>query len=119
MYQTYKLHQRLKTKLKQYKAIDGCRNIWISKPSYNSRGVGIFCFNQLKEAFNGNSYKRQSCPKIVQKYIETPSLIQNRKFDIRQWVFVSSFDPLEVFIYKRAYLRICSKDFDLAQYEDI
>jgi glutathionylspermidine synthase len=114
IYQTYKTHKRLKQKLQQYQAIDGCRNIWISKPSYNARGVGIFCFNQLKEAFNGNSHKRQSCPKIVQKYIETPNLMHNRKYDIRQWVFVSSFDPLEVFIYKRAYLRICSKDFDLA-----
>ena len=59
------------------------------------------------------------CPKIVQKYIEKPFLINNRKFDIRQWVFVSSFDPLEVFIYKDAYMRICSKDFELEMFEDI
>jgi len=41
-----------------------------------------------------------------------------RKFDVRQWVFVNSFDPLEVFIYKKAYLRICGADFDLSHYDD-
>lgn len=32
---------------------------------------------------------------------------------------MSSFDPLDVFIYKKAYLRICAKDFDLEFIEDI
>jgi tubulin monoglycylase TTLL3/8 len=54
------------------------------------------------------------CPKIVQKYIERPLLINKRKFDIRQWVYVNSFDPLEVMIYNQAYLRICSKEFDIS-----
>ena len=67
----------------------------------------------------GNQNNRSMCPKVVQKYIEKPCLINNRKFDIRQWVFVSSFEPLEAFVYKRAYLRICSKDFDIEQFNDI
>lgn len=62
------------------------------------------------------------CPKIVQKYIERPFLLEvdheKRKFDIRQWVFVSSFDPLQVFIYRKAYLRICGADFQMSMYED-
>ena len=41
-----------------------------------------------------------------------------RKFDLRQWVFVNSFDPLHAFIYKRAYLRICGAHFDLGQFDD-
>ena len=41
-----------------------------------------------------------------------------RKFDLRQWVYVNSFDPLSVFIYKKAYLRICGAHFDLSQFED-
>ena len=41
-----------------------------------------------------------------------------RKFDLRQWVYVNSFDPLSVFIYKKAYLRICGAHFDLAHFED-
>lgn len=34
-------------------------------------------------------------------------------------MFVTNFEPLEVFIYKKAYLRICSKDFDIYQFDDI
>lgn len=113
MYQAYKIHNLMKRKFEQYRSIDGNSNVWISKPSYNARGVGIFCFNQMRDAFNGNQNKKQMCPKIVQKYIEKPFLLDKRKFDVRQWVFVSSFDPLEVFVYKKAYLRICGKDFDL------
>ena len=41
-----------------------------------------------------------------------------RKFDLRQWVYVNSFDPLSVFIYKKAYLRICGAHFDLTHFED-
>ena len=41
-----------------------------------------------------------------------------RKFDIRQWVFVSSYDPLKVYVYKKAYLRICSSSFDLKDISD-
>jgi tubulin monoglycylase TTLL3/8 len=64
------------------------------------------------------------CPKIVQKYIERPYLLRfgendNRKFDIRQWVFVNSFDPLDVYIYRKAYLRICAQNYDVDQFSDL
>lgn len=48
------MHKKLKRNLRQYKEIDGDNNVWISKPSYNARGVGIFCFDQLKDAYMGN-----------------------------------------------------------------
>lgn len=65
MYQAFKIHQTLKSRVNQYRSIDGVGNVWISKPSYNARGVGIFCFDQIKEAFNGNQNKKTMCPKIV------------------------------------------------------
>jgi hypothetical protein len=40
-YKALKLHQSLFKAYPQYH-IDGKENIWISKPSYNARGVGIF-----------------------------------------------------------------------------
>ena len=39
-----------------------------------------------------------------------------RKFDIRQWVLVTSFDPLIVYMYNDMYLKLCGSEFTL---EDI
>lgn len=80
----------------------------------------------MKDVFNG-SIKKSPAPKIVQKYIEKSLLIKGlnpndatdlRKFDIRQWVYVSSFEPLKFYIYKSAYLRICGSPFDLNDIQD-
>jgi tubulin monoglycylase TTLL3/8 len=42
-----------------------------------------------------------------------------RKFDFRQWVLVLSWDPLDVLVFDACYLKICSSDFDLIEYQDI
>ena len=45
-----------------------------------------------------NSYTKKTW--VIQKYIENPMLIMNRKFDIRVWVVISSWNPLRIYIYK-------------------
>ena len=42
-FQMLKINKQLEEFIPQYKAIDGSHNIWIVKPSYNARGVGIYC----------------------------------------------------------------------------
>ena len=42
---------------------------------------------------------------IVQKYIEQPQIILGKKFDIRQWVLVTSLNPLTVYIWRQPYIR--------------
>ena len=37
-------------------------------------------------------------PKVCQKYIEHPALLNGRKFDIRYIVLVRSMNPLEIFL---------------------
>ena len=36
-----------------------------------------------------------------------------RKFDIRTWVLVTSWDPLEAFVFDEGYLRVCPQNFTL------
>ena len=90
----------------------GERNVWILKPGTNSRGSGIQCHNSLPEILHGC---RNVPNRIVQKYIERPLLLSSgKKFDIRQWVLVTSFNPLQAFIFNDAYLRLCSLPFDIS-----
>lgn len=93
-------------------AMGGFRNIWVVKPSAQSRGRGIFCSNRLDfvlSVFQGSARDKY----VVQKYIERPLTIQNIKFDIRQWVLVQMC-PMTIWFYKDSYLRFSSSALDLS-----
>ena len=42
--------------LAQYRQIDGVKNIWIVKPSYNARGLGIHCANKLSQIIQDKNH---------------------------------------------------------------
>ena len=42
------LHAKMGRQFSQYKSIDGVHNVWVVKPSYNSRGLGIYLSNKIK-----------------------------------------------------------------------
>ena len=46
---------------------------------------------------------------IIQKYIESPLLINKRKFDIRVWVLLTQ--DAEVHFFKEGYLRTSSQEY--------
>eukprot|EP00826_Nyctotherus_ovalis_P011037 TRINITY_DN12881_c0_g1_i1.p1 TRINITY_DN12881_c0_g1~~TRINITY_DN12881_c0_g1_i1.p1 ORF type:complete len:172 (+),score=50.77 TRINITY_DN12881_c0_g1_i1:62-577(+) len=50
---------------------------------------------------------------IVQKYIENPLIVLDRKFDIRQWVLVTSWNPLKIWIYNEMYIRFGAEDYNV------
>lgn len=136
IYKICKYHKLLKQSLPQY-SIDGSKNIWIVKPSYNARGFGIYLVDSLKDLLQSGKKGQQ---KIVQKYIERPFLLKIRKdqapenpqlsksprnlqyslrkFDIRQWVMVTSIEPLIIFTFSDFYLRICGSEFNLDDIND-
>jgi tubulin monoglycylase TTLL3/8 len=75
IYKICKYHKLLRKVFPQYK-IDGTRNIWIVKPSYNARGFGIYLVDTVKELVQSG---KKGQHKIVQKYIERPYLLKVKR----------------------------------------
>lgn len=96
--------------------ISGDKNIWILKPGYKSRGRDIALFNRLDDI--RSSTANSQCW-VIQKYIENPLIIQNKKFDIRQWVFITDFDCLKVYIYNECYLRFSVEDWSISDIDNL
>ncbi|TMW58367.1 hypothetical protein Poli38472_009926 [Pythium oligandrum] len=90
------------------------RNVWIVKPAGMSRGRGIRVFNNLEALLEyADVENHKECQWVAQKYIENPLLICKRKFDIRQWVLVTDWDPLTVWFYDDCYLRFSSEEYSM------
>ena len=90
--------------------INGQNNIWIVKPGQKSRGRGITVHRTYDSIIK--TIKESKGRQVVQKYIENPLIIDSRKFDIRQWVLVTDWNPLTIWAYKENYVRLAAKDYD-------
>ena len=95
--------------------------VWIVKPGENTnRGTGIAVVStvsQLQKEFNYRPNGAVAGGKrtfIVQKYLETPLLLNRRKFDIRCYVLITSINSVvQAYFYQEGYLRTSSKEFTL------
>jgi len=91
---------------------DISKNLWIVKPAAKSRGRGISTFRDLPKLLKyveaGNGLSTQW---VVQKYMELPLTIANRKFDLRQWVLVTDWNPLTIYFYDECYARFSVEEY--------
>lgn len=92
--------------------LDGLQNIWVLKPAGKSRGRGIQLSARLENILEIGVGRGAEARWIAQKYMENPLIIQGKKFDIRQWVVVTRWNPLSVWFYKDCYLRFSFADYD-------
>lgn len=67
--------------------------------------------NSPKKGASSSAYKIKHNTFIIQKYIEKPLLLFNRKFDIRVWVLLDQDHDL--YFFKEGYLRTSSSEFSI------
>ncbi|KAI8825142.1 tubulin-tyrosine ligase family-domain-containing protein [Fimicolochytrium jonesii] len=78
--------------------------LWIMKPPASARGQGI----RVVKDFAKVPRKK---PLVVSRYIMRPYLIGGRKFDIRLYVAVTSFEPLRIYLYQDGVVRFASEKY--------
>ncbi|GFH51855.1 hypothetical protein CTEN210_08330 [Chaetoceros tenuissimus] len=79
-------------------------NFWIMKPVGMSRGRGISIINDIAQV-------KYSTPTVIQRYLPNPLLFDGFKFDLRLYVLVTSFTPLEAFLYREGFARFGSRKY--------
>ncbi|KAI9143979.1 putative tubulin tyrosine ligase protein [Paraphysoderma sedebokerense] len=107
------------------------KSVWIMKPVGKAQGKGIFLINRLSQISQWKKDPRlmarnengdmQEGPEayIIQKYIEKPYLIGGKKFDIRIYVLVTSFNPLTVYIHRNGFCRFSNSEYSLEDISNI
>lgn len=102
-------------------ARDG-HDLWICKPSSGScgRGIRLCHYKEVKNLPMTHNSKNVLGERVlrqrvwnVQEYIADPLCIEGRKFDLRVYVLVTSFDPLRVYVFREGLCRICTQEYDL------
>lgn len=80
------------------------KKMFILKPTASSCGRGI-------RVVQGHSKFIHREDTIVSFYLERPLLINEKKFDLRIYVLVSSFNPLRVYIYEEGLARFATEPY--------
>ncbi|TNN17190.1 Tubulin polyglutamylase TTLL4 [Schistosoma japonicum] len=80
---------------------------WIMKPPASARGIGV----RLVTKWSQIPKKR---PALIQKYLSRPYLINDSKFDLRIYVYISSVNPLRLYIHEDGLVRFASQKYSNA-----
>ena len=85
-------------------------NSWILKPINMSRSMDMTITNNLTQIIRSV----ETGPKICQKYIERPFVMNEKKFDLRFIILVKKLVPLELYFYSKMFwIRSANKPFSM------
>ena len=56
---------------------------------------------------------------LVQRYVKNPLLVEGKKFDLRLYVLVKSFDPIEAYLANEGLARLCTDNYRMPTKENM
>ncbi|TPP64550.1 hypothetical protein FGIG_04007 [Fasciola gigantica] len=77
---------------------------WILKPPAAARGVGVKLLRQWSDVPKQRNV-------IIQSYISRPYLINETKFDLRLYVYVTGFNPFRAYLHRQGLVRFASQKY--------
>eukprot|EP00347_Sterkiella_histriomuscorum_P023762 403333471 len=83
---------------------------FIAKPSSGKGGEGIVLVQKFSDIPN-QSWNFKKNDLLVQRYIKTPLLLEGKKFDLRIYVLIKGYDPVEAYICEEGLARFCTQDY--------
>jgi len=126
---TFVVPQEYNMFVDEFKKHPGCT--WIMKPIGRSQGAGIFLVTKLAQVQQwkpsnnwdnpprgtkkDNEEEDSGAPEtyVVQKYVDDPLLIGGKKFDIRMYVIVTSYQPLVVYMHRGGFCRFSMSRYSM------
>ncbi|EGD81575.1 tubulin tyrosine ligase [Salpingoeca rosetta] len=96
--------------------------VWIMKPVGSAQGKGIFLVSKLSELMEFKRDTRfdhqqrddeRQQAYIVQRYLQRPYLIGGKKFDLRIYILVTSYNPLCFWLYREGFARFSGAPFSM------
>ncbi|KAG7384632.1 putative tubulin polyglutamylase ttll1 [Phytophthora pseudosyringae] len=92
--------------------------MWIMKPCSQAQGKGIFIINKLSQTKKWANQRWTNMPikegYVVSRYIENPLLVGGKKFDLRMYVLVLSYRPMQALVYREGFARFCNVKYSAA-----
>lgn len=83
---------------------------FIGKPSKGKGGEGIILIQKFRD-IPKNIMSGETSDLLVQRYIKTPLLLDGKKFDLRLYVLIKGFDPIEAYLADEGLARFCTDNY--------
>ena len=80
---------------------------FIGKPSCGKGGEGIMLLQKIKD-IPRNPSTGEHKDFLVQRYIKTPLLLDNKKFDLRLYVLIVGLNPVKAYLADEGLARLCT-----------
>ena len=93
------------------------KSTWIMKPCAKCQGVGIFLISKLSQIKKWSAKNGEASGKdqyVISRYIDHPLLVGGRKFDLRIYVLVTSYNPLRAYVHRQGFGRFCTIKYSSA-----